>query len=315
MHRRKPKLEVRTWLIAAMLLFALPVTVLAWAFPRASRVAIYQSELSNPAILDALSGVFTIEQPRSANADDHTFLIDLGYAQISLDDEPLSVLQLRPGLVEIKTKPGRIIAFAPFLWKGRNGVWDPIVGVIGAGENPALDPFSGMGEDFDLGPTFQGAAGFEWNASAVRTLPVTMPGIWSMTDDEFGRFYLRTLFKAMDTTNEAGGWIIRTRKAESIVRFGALQRPGRVHIAAWSRQGDLTHGLLVDSDSPDWSRQTAGAIASSWTPMIEEAPRNAQELERLINRGINWRQREPDGAASPDNAEPNLFPHTNPPRL
>ena len=262
---------------------ALPVTVLAWAFPRASRVAMYQSELANPSTLAAVSGVFINKLPRQ---DEPQFIVDLGYAMLRLDDEPIAVSQIRPGLVEIKLDAGRVVAFAPFRWRGRNGVWDPVIGVVGAGEDPALDPFFGMGEDFNLGPSFEGAAGFDWNASVVRTAPMTAPAIWSMDDDAFGRLYLRTLFKAMDATNESGGWVIRARRAESIVRFGSSKKPGRVHLAVWSRAGDLTHGLLIDSDSSEWSRRTAHTIASSWSPMIEQAPRNGRELERLIDRGV-----------------------------
>jgi len=262
---------------------ALPATVIAWAFPRASRVAIYQGELSNPATLAAVSGVFTNQPPRT---DEPEFLVDLGYATIRLDEKPTAVFQPRPGLIEIRLDRGRIVAFAPFRWRDRNGVWDPVIGVVGAGDDPALDPFSGMRKDFNLGPNFEGSAGFEWNASAVRATPMTAPMIWSMPGDAFGRLYLRTLFKAMESLNQGGGWVLRAEWSRSIIRFGSSSLPGRVHIATWSRPGDLTQGLLVDSDSADWSRQTARTIASSWTPMIEQAPSDWRELERMISRNI-----------------------------
>ncbi len=284
MLRVKRNIGLRTWLIAALLLLALPFTVIAWAFPRASRVAIYQGELANASTMAAVSGVFTNEPPL---VGDPVFEVDLGYAMLGLSDEPIAVTQLRPGVVEIRCEQGRVVAFAPFLWRGRNGVWDPVIGVVGAGADPTQDPFFGMGKDFDLGPQFEGAAGFEWNASSVRTGPVTMPGVWSMDDAAFGRLYVRTLFKAMEATNEGGGMVIRARRARSIVRFGALVRPERVHLAVWSRSGDLTHGLLVESDSVQWSRKTAHTIASSWKPMVESAPGNPKELERLIDRGIS----------------------------
>jgi hypothetical protein len=291
MHNTRSRPSLRTGLLAAFLLLALPVTVLAWAFPRASRVAIYQNELANPSTLAAVAGVFTNEHPDAGQAP---FLVDLGYAQLRLRDEPAGVAQIRPGIVEIKCDTGRIIAFAPFLWRGRNGVWDPIIGVVGAGDDPTLDPFVGMGDDFDLGHVFEGAAGFEWNASAVRTLPETLPVIWSMSDDAFGRLYLRTLFKAMESSNEAGGWVIHTPRADSIVRFGRPARPGRVHLAVWSPLGDLTQGMVIESESADWSRSTAHTIASSWTPMVDEAPKNPRELERLIARGLAGELRRTD---------------------
>jgi len=259
------------------------MTVVAWALPRASRVAMYQSELSNHATLANVSGAFTDLSPRAGTPPVE---IDLGYAALRIDDEPLSLRQPRPGVAEIVCQQGRIVAFAPFRWRGRNGVWDPVIGVVGAGDDPAHDPFSAIAEDLHLGPDFEGAAGFEWNAAVVRTDPVPMPGVWAMDDPAFSRLFVRTLFKAMDAANQRGGRVIDAPEARSIVRFGSPSRPGRVHVAVWSPRGDLTHGLMIDSDSAQWSRRAAHAIASSWRPMIEDAPRNHKELARLIHRAL-----------------------------
>ncbi|MCB9838267.1 MAG: hypothetical protein H6813_02920 [Phycisphaeraceae bacterium] len=284
MPRIKTRLGLRAWILALTLLLGLPLTALAWAFPRASRVAVYQSELADPETLAAVSGVFLVDTPQETT-DLHT--IDLGYATLALTEEPRSITQPRPGVVEIRCDSGRIVAFPPFRWKGRNGVWDPVIGVVGAGDDPESDPFFGMGKDFGLGPDFQGAAGFEWNASAVRTLPATAPVIWTMSSEDFGRLYLRTLFKAMEVANAGGGRVTSAVGADSITRFGRIDNPGRVHLAVWSRLGDTTQGLLVESDSPAWSRGCARAIASSWRPMIDEAPANRRELERLIDLGVS----------------------------
>lgn len=283
MLRTRTKPNLKTCLLVAFLILGLPMTVFAWAFPRASRVAIYQSELSNPATLAAVSGSFTTQRPKSIEPH----IVDLGYAAMGFERAPFLTRQIRPGITEIKFEQGRVVAFAPFRWKGRNGVWDPIIGVVGAGATPEQDPFHGMDEDFDLGADFEGAAGFEWNAATVRTMPATAPLIWSLDDEDFGQLYLRTLFKAMEAANEGGGWVMHTASVDAIARFGTRKKPGRVHLALWSGVGDLTHGLVIESDSAEWSRAVAHAIASTWSPMIEEAPRNQRELERLIDRGIN----------------------------
>lgn len=122
---------------------------------------------------------------------------------------------------------------------------------------------------------------YDSEVRAAHSMPRKYSEIFLMRPDEFREYMAFCFLKSMVLFNQNGIGIFETEAVKGFVRFGGLEKPGRLLADVYSKESNICQTIVVISDSPERSKEALFLLLASYRFLIPEVPEE-EKLRDLI---------------------------------
>jgi hypothetical protein len=122
---------------------------------------------------------------------------------------------------------------------------------------------------------------YQARVKAAYVGPKTYFQIFFMPTNEFAEYLTLCMIKLMFSTNESSIGIFETDRIKGLIGFGGMRLPNRIFIDLYTADSKISQEIIVNSDSPEKTREIALSLLSSYNYLIEK-PLNDSVLTQVI---------------------------------
>lgn len=124
-------------------------------------------------------------------------------------------------------------------------------------------------------------APYSWSIKVANTMPKKYSEIFFEHSDKFKEYIMLAFTKIRFTQNDKGIGIFEGKYVRGLIRFGSHEKPGQLYAEVYSKDSNISQGIIVQSDEPEKSKRFLLSLLASYRFLITEIP-DEDALRELI---------------------------------